>query len=345
MPSVFSCFGRIFKRRKGMKISSPMETTSEGPRPARRQASRPPLTVETPIFGTFSAQASSGPRSPNLVYSNNNSRGSIVSRRPNVTNSNPTISVTTPGDTSFPLTSPQVPNFFTKSSSSPCQEEIYLTDEKKNSSSSEFARSPGTFDFDATPRFHRIFKILSPPPTKLTFTEAVRPEPVIEPEPKKSMASRISKRLSRRWTSKNTNFNNSNTNLSITSSSPAPPDLGNPRPMPEMCYSSQYIPRISYDTSLPSSPRVYTTPLSPPPIPSLPPSARNGLGQCLTTRLPNGEAKPVTMVPKLKLSVPILSRVQTVDATPIEASPVCDPWKHKKEEIEGFSSRHQAWLL
>ncbi|RVD81978.1 uncharacterized protein DFL_009822 [Arthrobotrys flagrans] len=331
MPSAFSCFGRIFKRRKNMKISAPMETT-------------PPLSVKTPNLSKFGAQASSGPRSPNLVYSNNNSRGSIISRRPNVTNSNPTISVTTPGATPFPLTSPQVPNFFTKSSSSSTsQEEIYLTDEKKNSSSSEFPRTPGTFDFDATPRIHRVFKILSPPPTKLTFTEAVRPEPVIEP--RKSMASRISKRLSRRWTGKNVNFDNTNTNISVTSP-PTPRNLGNPRSTPEMCYSPQYIPRVSYETSLPSSPRVYTTPLSPPPIPSsLPPSARNGLGQCLTTRLPNGEVKPVTMVPQLKLSVPMISRVQAFDATPIEASPVCDPWGHRKEEIEGMSDRHQAWLL
>ncbi|KAF3229872.1 hypothetical protein TWF192_004048 [Orbilia oligospora] len=343
MPSVFSCFGRIFKRRKNMKISSPMETTPEGPRPARN-TSKHPLSVKTPNLSTFGAQTTPGPRSPNLVYSNNNSRGSVISRRPNVTNSNPTISVTTPGATSFPLTSPQVPNFFTKSSSSSSsQEDVYLTDEKKNSSSSEFPRTPGTFDFDATPRIHRIFKMLSPPPTKLTFTEAVRPEPVIV-EPKKSMASRISKRLSRRWTSKNMNFNTSNTNISITSS-PKPRDLGTPRSIPEMCYSPQYIPGVSYESSLPSSPRVYTTPLSPPPIPSLPLSARNGLGQCLTTRLPNGEVKPVTMVPQLKLSVPIFSRVQTLEATPIEASPVCDPWRHRREEIEGMSDRHQAWLL
>ncbi|KAF3145593.1 hypothetical protein TWF703_006734 [Orbilia oligospora] len=316
MPSVFSCFGRIFKRRKNMKISSPMETTPEGPRPARN-ASKPPLSVKTPNLSTFGTQTAPGPRSPNLVYSNNNSRGSIISRRPNVTNSNPTISVTTPAATSFPLTSPQVPNFFTKSSSSsPSQEDIDLTDEKKNSSSSsEFPRTPGTFDFDATPRIHRIFKMLSPPPTKLIFTEAVRPEPVIV-EPKESMASRISKRLSRRWTSKNMNFNTSNTNISITPSS-RPQDLGTPRSIPEMCYSPQYIPGVSYESSLPSSPR-----------------------QCLTTRLPNGEVKPVTMVPQLKLSVPIFSRVQTLEATPIEASPVCDPWRHRKEEIEGMSFFH-----
>ncbi|KAK6534964.1 hypothetical protein TWF281_006264 [Arthrobotrys megalospora] len=335
MPFSFSCFGGIFKRRKkGMKISGPMETTPEAPRlVSRRTVEIPPSSMKTPTLSTFGEKAA-GPRSPNLqIYNNNNNRGSIVSRRPNVTNSNPTISVTTPGTTSFPITSPQVPNFFTKSSSS--EEEIYLTDEKKNSSSSEYPRTPGTFDFDATPRIHKIFKIISPPPTKLTFTEAVRPEPVVVAQPKKSMASRISKRFSRRWTNKSYNH--------IATSSPSP-NIPQLQSTPQMPYSPQYPPRSSYETSLPS-PHVYTTPLSPPPIPSLPPSARNGLGQCLTTRLPNGEVKPVTMVPKLKLAVPMISRAQATDATPIEASPVCDPWRHRKEEIEGLSDRHQAWML
>ncbi|KAK6506683.1 hypothetical protein TWF481_005142 [Arthrobotrys musiformis] len=364
MPSVFSCFGRIFKRRKHMKITGPMETSPEGPRPARNYGAIPPSSVKIPTaVTTFGAQvASAGPGSPNLVgYNNcqNDSRGSVVSRRPNVPNSNPTISVTSPGTTSYlltsPLTSPQVPNFFEKSSSPSLSQEgdiyNYLADEKKNSSSSELPRSPGTFDFDTTPRFYRIFKILSPPSSKLTFTEAFRaaPEPVIEP--KKSMASRISKRLSRRWASKNIDINNnhSNTNISImTSPSPMPRDMNfiNTRSTPDICYSPQYIPRISYETSVPSSPRVYTTPLSPPPIPtSLPLSPRNGLGQCLTTRLPNGQVKPVTMVPKLQLSVPAVSRLQAMETTPIEASPVCDPWGHRKDEIEGMSDRHQAWML
>ncbi|KAK6362294.1 hypothetical protein TWF730_005990 [Orbilia blumenaviensis] len=345
MPSIFSCLGGIFKRRKNKKTSNPAETTPEGPRPSRRHASRNilPSSIKVPAASAVGAQAS-GPRSPNLVYSNNHSRGSIVSRRPNVTNSNPTISVTTPGASSFPLTSPQVPHFFTKSSTSSKEEELeisYLADEKKNSSSSEFTRA-GTFDFDATPRFHRIFKILSPPATKLTFTEAVRPEPEPAVEERKSMASRISKRLSRRWPNKAVDSDCDNIHP-IPSPVPSPSPSPQQMPQMQMCSNPQYLIFASYGA--PQSPHVYTTPLSPPPIPCLPPSARNGLGQCLTTRLPNGETKPVTMVPQLKLSVPMVPRMPAMESTPIEASPVCDPWRHKMEEIDGMSDRHQAWML
>ncbi|KAF3925823.1 hypothetical protein ABW20_dc0102672 [Dactylellina cionopaga] len=333
-----SCFGGLFQRKKmrELKISGPLEIaaeTAQAPRISKLPLELHPSALRSPTASTFHGSGNTGVglRSPGLrrfgpstpsfpppVYNS----GTTTPREPLRTRLGPSISVTTPGRSEFRATAPRTPytpKYFTE-----VVDDLRLSDEK---GSSDYLRLPPTIDFDATPRIHKIFKILSPPPTKLTFTQAVRKPTPSEKPTTPSLTSRISRRLSKRWGGGGSSHKNYN-------HIPRQPEM-------QQQYQHQAQGPSESPAATPEAP-----PVPPLPISSHPLSARNGLGQCLTTRMPNGQTQAVTMVPQLTLSVPANQHPsRNSEPTPIEASPVCDPWRHTTGEIEGLSDRHQAWML
>ncbi|KAK6542858.1 hypothetical protein TWF694_006797 [Orbilia ellipsospora] len=314
-----SCFGRIFQRRRQqekLQISGPMEVAA-APRRAQLAIEMPPPSFGSLHSGTFGPSI----RSPGLpmfaqdqsltfpppVYS-----GTIPTRR-ETSSPPPAISVTTPGHSKFTVVTgptPQTSTFLTT-------DELRFSDEKP---SREYPATPGVIDLDTTPRFHKIFKLLSPPPTKVTFTQAILEPPNKPKQANESLLNRVSRRLSR-WGS--IHGNKSYTHLPSQS-------LGGSGMSEKVAYEREAPPPI---------PKKYVQ--IPQPLPPPPPT---GLEGCLTTR----DNKPIVMVPSLKLEVPANrgdASVRHSEPTPIEASPVCDPWRHTTAEIEGLSDKHQAWML
>ncbi|EPS35196.1 hypothetical protein H072_11514 [Dactylellina haptotyla CBS 200.50] len=316
-----ACFGTLFQRRKKreLSISGPLET-APGPRLSQLPIDAQP-SVQSPTGSSFGSSLRSpglhrplGPNSPAFpppIYNT-----STVNRRPGRSR-NPSISVNTPARSEFRVPrTPHTPNLFTT-------DELRFSDEK----SRDFPNSPPMIDLDTTPRIHKIFRLLSPPASKVTFTQAVREPAKPAKQTNENILHRVSKRLSR-WGS--SHQNRSYTNLA------SPPAMAEKSHLyPEQPpIPKKYIP----------IPEPLPTPSPPPPalLPAPPRAAKNGLG--LTTR-PGGQTKPVVMVPHLTLAVPSNPSLRNRDATPIEASPVCDPWRHTTAEIEGLSDRHQAWML
>ncbi|KAF3914135.1 hypothetical protein AA313_de0207769 [Arthrobotrys entomopaga] len=334
------CFGRIFQRRRQqekLQISGPMEVAAAAPRSAQLAIEMPP-----PSFRSVNGGGPFGPgiRSPGFpIYTQDQGltfpppvyNRTIPSRRNISTPPPPSISVTTPGRSEFTVASPttQTSTFLTTDSLR------FLDDEKPASREYPATTTPGIINLDTTPRIHKIFKILSPPPTKVTFTQAIREPTTNKPkQTNEGLLNRVSRRLSR-WGS--IHSNKSYTHL------PSQSQGSGGGIMYEKAYEQEPLP------PQPPLPKKYVQIPHPLPPPAPVPTGRavrngGGLGSCLTTR----DNKPIAMVPALKLEVPANRGGhggRQSEPTPIEASPVCDPWRHTTAEIEGLSDRHQAWML
>ncbi|KAF3936305.1 hypothetical protein ABW19_dt0208310 [Dactylella cylindrospora] len=330
-----SCFGNLFqRRRKDINITGPLETQPEAtqaPRLARLPITAQPTAMRSPKAASF--RNISATNSPTMAAFRRPSTGSttvasiepIASPRlpPPVYDSTitaynipvhpahrPKASLSSPGRPEFRAArEPPTPGYPTQ--------EVLICDEKPSVDTLRSPRSPMSMDLDPTPRFQKIFKIFSSTPTTLTFTPAVKEQPA--PSIKSSTSTgfkKFSRRFSRRWV-----------NHEVA------PTINDPQ---NQAFAST--------DSFPRPTRINREVDTPPPVPQLPPSGRKGIGQCLSTRTATGEVKPVTMVPRLRLDVP-KNRFPRKEVTPIETSPVNDPWRHSKYEIEGMSDKHQAWML